>query len=223
MSATVISIANRKGGVGKTTISILLATALAVEGKKRVLLIDTDSQRSAYDYYQLQKDAYEGEESPYTVEAIHPKFLYDEIRLSRDKYDVILIDIPRMTDDNADSIIVQALTCCDVVLIPIVAGNLEALSTRDFIKLVQEIDEYKKGKNIPFKYKGFLNKRNRRKENAEAITFMEDLGVSMFEHALSDVKLFTTPSVYESLLATKDGKERFGGFYNEFVNSFNLK
>ncbi|KUO68010.1 MAG: hypothetical protein APF80_09505 [Alphaproteobacteria bacterium BRH_c36] len=42
-----LAVANRKGGVGKSTISVMLAHAFAVWGGKRVLLIDLDAQSNS--------------------------------------------------------------------------------------------------------------------------------------------------------------------------------
>ncbi len=42
-----LAVANRKGGVGKSTVAVMLAQTLAVWGAKRVLLLDLDSQCNA--------------------------------------------------------------------------------------------------------------------------------------------------------------------------------
>jgi chromosome partitioning protein len=45
--AVFLAVANRKGGVGKSTVAVMLAHALSVHGGKRVLVIDLDSQCNA--------------------------------------------------------------------------------------------------------------------------------------------------------------------------------
>lgn len=64
----VITVANQKGGVGKTTTAISIADALACRGEK-VLLLDLDPQGSLTHYLQMDSD--EIENTAYSVFAAH--------------------------------------------------------------------------------------------------------------------------------------------------------
>jgi cellulose biosynthesis protein BcsQ len=223
MNAKIISIAHRKGGMGKTSTTLHLATALATKENKKVIVLDTDSQQSAFRYREFEQNKiYSGQEPPYAIERVQPKYLFDELKHLRDKYDVIFIDVPRLTEGSEDSQLSTAITYCDYLLIPIVAGDLEGLSTNEFIKLIQGIADYKKQKGFPFTYYGFLNKKTQRSENKGAINFMKDLKVPMFDNALSDVKVLSKPYTYESVLDTKEGTTRFEPFFKEFLKKFKL-
>jgi chromosome partitioning protein len=79
----VLSIANQKGGVGKTTTSINLAAAIALK-KKKTLLIDLDPQSNAsisfFSQEEIQSD------TMYDIFAEHPLAMAKIIRPTKDPY-----------------------------------------------------------------------------------------------------------------------------------------
>ena len=68
-----IAISNYKGGVGKTTTAVNLASVYEQQGK-RVLLIDLDPQASATDYYGLYERA--KSEGRTSIELLYGCLLY---------------------------------------------------------------------------------------------------------------------------------------------------
>ena len=78
----VLSIANQKGGVGKTTTSINLAAALAIK-KKRTLLIDLDPQSNASIAF-FSSDEIQG--TMYDIFAEHPVEMAKIIHPTKDAY-----------------------------------------------------------------------------------------------------------------------------------------
>jgi chromosome partitioning protein len=130
----IIGVLNQKGGVGKTTIAVHLAAALALK-KKRVLLIDADPQGSALDW-----DAARTTESTFTVIGKPKPSLYRDMKdLARD-YDYVVIDGPPRIDDIARS----AIMASDVVLIPVQPSPYDVWAAAEVVTLVKEAKIYKK-------------------------------------------------------------------------------
>lgn len=184
----VISVANIKGGVAKTTTAANLGIGLVRRGK-RVLLIDDDPQGSL----SLGLGVRNNKELPYTLSTILQKII-NEIEIGedegivhntegvdiipsnqslrmieqqlddvmskehileeyvekiRDRYDYIIIDC----NPGVDNLILNALTCCDSVLIP---SPPEYLCVEGLQEIIRTIGLVKKRLNRKIEIEGVL-------------------------------------------------------------------
>lgn len=127
----IIAFLNQKGGVGKTTLSINVATALA-KRKHKILLIDADPQNSSMDWASTRKT-----ESLFTVVGITKPIIHKEVNKLKKDYDHIIIDGPPRIYDVAKSAIVAS----DIVVIPVQPSPYDIWAADEVVKLIKEVSE----------------------------------------------------------------------------------
>ena len=111
MPASVITVAQQKGGAGKTTLAASLAAARAAS--RRVAVIDIDPQQSLTRWHALR--AARPSAPTITLAKIAGWRLAGELDKLRRTHDLILIDSPPQIDTDAR----QAVRHADLVLVPI--------------------------------------------------------------------------------------------------------
>lgn len=129
----IIGVLNQKGGVGKTTLAVNIAAALARTGK-RVLLIDADPQGSALDW----AAAREGDPL-FAVVGLPKPSIHKELAMVGEGYDVVVIDGPPRVTDLARS----AIMASDIVLIPVQPSPYDIWAADEVVKLIQEASVFK--------------------------------------------------------------------------------
>ncbi len=115
----VITIAQQKGGAGKTTLAVNLAVGCLRAGL-RVALMDTDPQGSAGRWFMTRVEA-QGEDPNLTFSTASAWGVTYEVRKLAETHDVVIIDTP----PKADSDLRPALRASDLVLVPVATSHLD--------------------------------------------------------------------------------------------------
>ncbi len=126
----IITLANQKGGCGKSTIVLNLAIEFALQ-KYRVIVFDTDPQGSCYETAKIRDD--QGKTAQIKVAAIYEN-LYQAIEEYDNDYDFAIIDTP--PHDN--EVVTVATACSDLILIPVQDSPLDIRSTKTTVNLINE-------------------------------------------------------------------------------------
>jgi chromosome partitioning protein len=129
---TVIAVCNQKGGSGKTTIAINLASAFANDGLG-VLLLDLDLQGSAVDWSSIRPAM----ASPFDVRGIDRPQLLRQARALRGEYDVVVIDCPPQYADTSSA----AVRVADFVLVPVQPSPFDVWASDAITGLVRTRQE----------------------------------------------------------------------------------
>jgi chromosome partitioning protein len=129
----ITSVLNQKGGVGKTTLAVHIATALAHRGQ-RVLLVDADPQGSALDWSASRETA-----PLFPVIGLPKNTLHRDLPSIAADYTAVVIDGPPRVNDLARS----AILASDVVLVPVQPSPYDVWAAKDIVDLVAEASVFK--------------------------------------------------------------------------------
>jgi chromosome partitioning protein len=116
----IISFVNQKGGVGKTTMAINLASSL-VRKNHKLLLIDADPQGSAATWHSIEDNrAFEILDHP-------GELTQADIETLETAYDYVIIDAPPAMDDKVATI----LKASDLAILPVTPSSLDLWSCKE--------------------------------------------------------------------------------------------
>ena len=159
MADMIFAVANQKGGVGKTTITMNLAGAVCdqfnrngqEDAEYRVLVIDADPQNTSSRSAGVAKV-----ELPFSVISLAGRVdMGREILKLAAGYDVVIIDCPPAKEGTATE---QAMRVADFVLIPLDAAAADLWSTAG---MIQEFSNLA-GASDPNKAAILFNRANKR-------------------------------------------------------------
>ena len=133
----IITFAQQKGGVGKTTLAIAFANYLVLTKNKKVNVYDFDFQRSFYSKWEEDEELNQ-EPSLYQVKALENSnaFLVEDFVKMKESEEIYLFDLGGTIDDEY----MEVLMYSDILIIPFEYSEITTKSTMMFISMLGAID-----------------------------------------------------------------------------------
>ena len=243
-----VAVSNQKGGVGKSTMLVTLASLLNYSMDKSVAIVDCDStQRSLFNLRERDMEMVEKNKKYmvlleeqrlrgcriYPIRQAKPenaRQVAGELAAKAD-FDIVFIDLPGSMDISG---VLQTIFNVDYVLTPIAADNFVMDSSFVFAKSVMKFLENRK--NIPLKDVFLFWTKVKKRSNTEVLdnymALMKKQGLKILDSAIPDLcrydkELLSRTRTYFrcSLLPPPAGQLKGSGLQelaNELIVKFNL-
>ena len=175
----VITIAQQKGGSGKTTIAANLATVFSLKNNLSTTLLDTDPQGSLGKWFMTRKEKLKDKNTLQFKTASLWGAQY-EAKTLKEKCDIVIIDTPPKIDADGR----PAIEIADLLLIPISPSQVDFWATESIIELAK-----REKKEILI----LINRANAKsKLIKEAVKFVKDMEVKKAKTILGNRQIFVS-------------------------------
>ena len=175
---TIYVVANKKGGIGKSTTAVQLVTGLALKGR-RVWAVDGDKDQTSM-LLALTIRMNSGLPGIAASELSDGATLRAQVRLQAAGFDDVVIDVGARDSGSLRA----ALSVADVLLIPFAPRSFDVWAFENMVNLVREVQEMR-----DFKVLAFLNKADAAgQDNERAIADVAQYGYEIATVTVGDRK-----------------------------------
>ena len=202
MLSKVITIAQQKGGTGKTTLAVHLALAFIKYHNLKVAIIDTDPQGSLGKWFMIRTEKKNSNDNLTFKTASLWGAQYESKTLKND-HDIVIIDTPPKIESDAR----PAIEAADLVLIPMSASHVDFWATGAIVDIAKKAN------------KKILIQINRSNQRSKLITKTNDFIKSL--DLLSTNTIIGNRQIYASSMGegkTAVEKQKKGNAVEEIKN-----
>ena len=133
MLSKVITIAQQKGGTGKTTLAVHLALAFIKYHNLKVAIIDTDPQGSLGKWFMIRSEKKISNHN-LTFKTASLWGAQYESKILKQDHDIVIIDTPPKIESDAR----PAIEAANLVLIPVAPSHVDFWATESIIEIAKK-------------------------------------------------------------------------------------